>query len=193
MKLVLASASPRRQELLQLISPRFTVFSPDVDETPPENCPAEKLPEILALKKATAGAEKFPGDFIIGADTIVLAEGAVLGKPLSPRHNEEMLVALSGKTHYVYTGVALVYRGAAHTFTQKSAVTFYPLGAEEIARYAASGEGADKAGGYGIQGVGSLLVKKVDGDYFSVVGFPVARLAREMNDFFGPDWQKKLD
>lgn len=182
-KPVLASASPRRRELLSLIFPSFDVLSPDADETVPSGLPAGEVPELLARRKAES-AQRFAGKrLIIAADTLVTADGAILGKPQSPEEACAMLRFLSGRSHRVYTGVCLRREDKSASFTQCTEVTFYPLSEGEIRLYVESGEPMDKAGAYGIQGKGALLVEKIEGDYFNVVGLPVARLSRELAFF----------
>jgi len=180
--IILASASPRRRELLSQICD-FTVKVSDCDEncsiTDPETLVCE-----LSLRKAKAvkaGAE----DIIIGADTVVAVDGQILGKPHSQQEAKDMLSALSGKTHSVFTGVTVVKGEEIHTFAERTDVTFYPLAQELIDRYVASGEPMDKAGAYGIQGKGCVLVQSISGDYFNVVGLPVARLYRVLDQIGG--------
>ena len=125
------------------------------------------------------------GDVLIGADTVVAIDGAILGKPHSQQEAKNMLSALSGKTHSVFTGVTVVKGEEIHTFAERTDVTFYPLSQELIDRYVASGEPMDKAGAYGIQGKGCVLVQSISGDYFNVVGLPVARLYRVLDQIGG--------
>lgn len=176
--IVLASGSPRRKELLSLIVPEYEVLVSGCDEFVPEGTPAEQVPEILARQKALSVAKLRPNDTVIGSDTVVVLENKIFGKPKSFEHAQSMLRALSGKTHYVYTGVAVVEKNEVHSFLQKTAVKFYELSDETIDSYIKTGEPMDKAGAYGIQGKGCVLVESVEGDYFNVMGLPVARLAR---------------
>lgn len=182
MKIVLASGSPRRHELLQLITEDFEIRVSEADESVPENIPAEKTAEYLSMVKAQA-VELNTDEIIIGCDTVVVIDGRVLGKPSSEEECFEMLSLLSGKTHTVYTGVSFVCSDRTHSFTAGTNVEFYPLTQNEISDYIATGEPFDKAGGYGIQGKGSLLVKDISGDYFNVVGLPVSALKRELESF----------
>ena len=178
--IVLASNSPRRKELLRLICPSFAIEPADIDEGIDENIPLGKMPEYLARRKAECVNKIHPGDTIIGCDTGVFINNMMLGKPGSDRSAFEMLRLLSGKTHRVITGCAL-YRGEREiVFSQVTEVEFYPLTDEEIRAYIETGEPADKAGAYGIQGKGALLVKQIKGDYNNVVGLPVALLHRKL-------------
>ena len=182
MNLVLASASPRRRELLQTAGLQFSVRVSDADETIPPNTPPHEAVQLLAKQKAAAVAKLCPKDLVIGADTVVTLDGDILGKPRDAADAARMLRMLSGKTHDVFTGVCLMHAGKAETFFEQTCVTFYPLTDGEIADYIATGEPMDKAGAYGIQGRGCTLVKKINGDYFNVVGLPVAALYRKLEE-----------
>ncbi|MBQ6877829.1 MAG: septum formation inhibitor Maf [Oscillospiraceae bacterium] len=175
---VLASGSPRRKELLSLIIPEYEVLVSGCEEFVPEGTPAEKVPAILAEQKALAVAKLRPDDTVIGSDTVVVLGGEIFGKPKDKNHAHAMLKALSGKKHFVYTGVAVAEKGKVRSFVQKTEVEFYELSDETIEKYIATGEPMDKAGAYGIQGKGSVLVKGILGDYFNVMGLPVAETAR---------------
>ena len=175
---ILASGSPRRKELLSLIIPEYEVLVSGCEEFVPEGTPAEKVPAILAEQKALAVAKLRPDDTVIGSDTVVVLGGEIFGKPKDETHAHSMLRALSGKKHFVYTGVAVAKKGSARSFVQKTEVEFYELSDETIDNYIATGEPMDKAGAYGIQGKGSVLVKGITGDYFNVMGLPVAETAR---------------
>jgi septum formation protein len=178
--LILASSSPRRKELLENIHLSFKVSSSDVDESFSNGLsPAEVVME-LADRKAKAVAVSNPESFVLGADTIVVLDGSILGKPNDEQEAIEMLKKLSGNTHEVYTGVAIVSPKDSICFYEKTTVTFWELTETEINMYVSSGEPLDKAGAYGIQQLGSFLVKEIHGDYFSVVGLPVARTVREL-------------
>jgi len=183
--LILASKSPRRQELLKLITADFTVKTADCEEILPEGItPQEAVLYLSEIKAAPLANEQ---DVVIGADTVVASDGKILGKPESREHAEAMLHMLSGKWHSVFTGVTVFSAAVPKSFYCETKVKFYELTEKEIKAYAASGECDDKAGAYGIQGKGSLLVEKIDGDYFNVVGLPVAKLYRELKNvgFFG--------
>lgn len=175
--MILASASPRRRELLGLITENFRVI-PAVGE---ENIPGSAAPadavRLLAEQKAEEICSANSGEVIIAADTVVTIDGKILGKPRDEKNAAEMLKALSGRRHYVFTGVCVIFAdGSREVFAEETAVDFYPLSESEIADYVASGEPMDKAGAYGIQGRGALLVKGIVGDYYNVMGLPVGRL-----------------
>lgn len=183
MQLILASQSPRRQELLRLITPDFSVCSADIDEalTPGADLAAEVA--RLAAGKAQAVADSHPQAAVIGSDTLVVLDGQALGKPQDADDACRMLGMLSGRTHEVMTGLALYVPGhGMYTDTVVTHVRFAPLSAEEIAAYAASGEPLDKAGAYGIQGTGARFIEAIEGDYYSVMGLPVRRLYERMRE-----------
>lgn len=182
-KIILASQSPRRRELLSLITTDFEVVTADVDETVNENETAENTVMMLSKKKADAVSCLYPGRIVIGADTIVVCDGKILGKPENRHHAYEMIKMLSGRTHQVLTGVTITDSYKNDTFFVSSDVTFFDLSEEEILAYAESGEPDDKAGSYGIQGKGSLLVEKISGDYFNIVGLPVSKLNKKLKKF----------
>ena len=191
-KIILASASPRRRELLHFITSDYDLASSSAEEQVhvPEGTPPEKVPLLLAAAKAKDVAARHPGRIVIGADTVVIGpEGEILGKPADSGDAAHMLRLLSGKTHQVVTGVCLVYQpdepasALSESFAEVTDVTFYPLSEQEIEDYVATGEPMDKAGAYGIQGAGSVLVEGIRGDFFNVVGLPVARLTRALNHF----------
>jgi len=185
MDIILASNSPRRRELLgQMGIQRFRVLSPDVDESVADGLAPAQIVEELSLRKAHAVADKAgPDGLIIAADTVVALDGAVLGKPRDERDAFAMLSALSGREHHVYTGVTVLQAGRAVTEHEETAVTFRAMGPGEIRGYIATGEPMDKAGAYGIQGRGALLVSGIRGDYCNVVGLPVFRLGRILSTF----------
>jgi len=179
-RLILASSSPRRKELLELANLPFKILVSDIEETIPGNELPETIVQLLARQKAMSVAEKARDAYVIGADTIVVYNDIILGKPKTTEDAYATLKMLSDKTHEVLTGVSIISPEREVTFFERTKVTFWPLEEEEIKQYIASGEPMDKAGSYGIQGRGSLLVKKVEGDYFSVVGLPIARTVREL-------------
>ena len=156
---ILASASPRRQELLKLVVQEFSICPADIDETIPEDIAAENAAEYLAVKKASAVADD----------------------PRHINHAREMLTKLSGRVHKVITGVCICSRGKRTSFSETTEVEFYPLSPKEIEDYIRTGDPMDKAGAYGIQSQGCMLVKGIIGDFFNVVGLPVARLKRELD------------
>ncbi|HIT57801.1 MAG TPA: septum formation inhibitor Maf [Candidatus Galloscillospira stercoripullorum] len=178
MEIILASQSPRRRELLERMGIRnFRVVSADIDEREEEQLPPEQLVCRLALRKAEAVAEKAPkGAVIIAADTVVSLDGTVLGKPGDKLEAFKMLSTLSGNRHQVYTGLCVIWDGDKRTEYEVTDVTFRELGEKEIEDYIATGEPMDKAGAYGIQGYGALLVERIEGDYYNVMGLPVCRL-----------------
>ncbi|MBY0099125.1 Maf family protein [Mesobacillus maritimus] len=179
-RLILASSSPRRKELLENLHLTFEISSSNVDESfSPELTPEEAVKE-LASRKASFVAEKEPDAFVIGSDTVVVHEGDILGKPSDREEALFMLKKLSGQTHSVFTGVCIISPEREIQFYEKTDVVFWELSQEEMDAYISSGEPFDKAGGYGIQGFGSFLVREIKGDYFSVVGLPVARTVREL-------------
>lgn len=177
MHIVLASASPRRQELLRQIGLTFEVIPSHVNED--VNTPMEpgELVEHLALIKAAEVAAKVPGALVLGADTIVVVDGTVLGKPRDRADAVAMLRALSGRSHQVMTGVALIMGERRLVSHEETTVHFAPLTPAQMERYADSGEPMDKAGGYGIQGRASAMIRGIEGDYFNVVGLPLHRTA----------------
>ena len=180
--IVLASNSPRRKELLRLICPSFVIEPADVDENVSENLPLGQIPAYIARKKAARVHQNHPDDIVIGCDTGVFINNMMLGKPGTDQSAFEMLKLLSGKTHKVITGCAILQGDREVIFSQMTEVTFYPLSNEEIRAYIDTGEPSDKAGAYGIQGKGALLVKEIKGDYNNVVGLPVALLNRKLRE-----------
>jgi septum formation protein len=175
-RVILASSSPRRRELLALVGIAHEVVPADVDETPfPHEAPAAYC-ERLAREKALAVAHRFPDAVTIGADTTVVIGGVLLGKPEDQADARRMLGLLSGRTHTVHTAVAVARGDALVSGVEDVAVTFRPLDDGEIADYVATREPMDKAGSYGIQGYGATIVERIDGDYFAVMGLPLVRL-----------------
>jgi septum formation protein len=183
MALILASQSPRRKVLMGFITTDFTVDVCMEEEKVEEGTPADQAVQQLALQKAKWVAKRHPGDVVIGCDTVVAIDGEILGKPKSEEDAANMLRKLSGKKHQVYTGVALVQDDREECFVSTTGVKFYELEDELVDWYVATGEPADKAGAYGIQGNGSILVEGLEGDYFTVMGLPVGRLYRELKKF----------
>lgn len=183
MKYILASASPRRKELFANICKNFEILPSDVEEVIPPDVTIEKVPEILASQKAEDVAARHPKALVIGADTGVFIDGKMLGKPKDRNDAISMLRLLSGNTHKVITGCSIQYGSKKASSSEITEVTFYPLTDEEIENYVDCGECKDKAGAYGIQGKGMLLVKEIKGDYFNVVGLPVGKLNRAIKEF----------
>jgi septum formation protein len=181
--LVLASASPRRVALLRQAGARFTVLDPGPDRPWPGKAEPRHGVRALALDKARRVAARRPGAVVIGADTVVVLRGQRLGKPRDVEEARAMIARLHGRTHEVWTGLALVCAGEQRTAAEVTRVSWMRLTAEEIAVYARSGEPLDKAGGYGIQGLAGQFVRKIDGDYFNVVGLPLARLRVLLSEF----------
>ena len=179
-RIVLGSASPRRRELLALIGIPHTVLPADIDETEhPGEAPAAYV-ERLAREKASAVARQAPDALVIGADTTVVIDGDILGKPADAADAARMLGRLSGRSHTVYTAVAVEHQGRVESEIEVVSVSFRPLSGDEIAAYIATSEPMDKAGAYGIQGFGATIVERIDGDYFAVMGLSLVRLVRLM-------------
>ena len=199
-KIILASSSPRRRELMAQAGFAFEVLVSEADETIETETPGEMV-EVLSERKAAAVAEEIKRQgfaeesvLLVGADTMVAIDGKKLGKPKDEKGAEEMLEELSGRTHQVYTGVTLIRLRKAEngsilqesrTFSEGTDVSFYPLTKEEIRSYIATGEPMDKAGAYGIQGKAAVFVKEIKGDYNNVVGLPIARLYQELKNWSG--------
>lgn len=186
-KIILASASPRRRKLLEGAGIRFTVLPSREEENITSSRPQKAVEELslakaLSVSKELQGVEE--GTLIIGADTVVAFQNQILGKPKDEEDAKNTLHLLQGNTHQVYTGVTVLEKKkekwAAHTFSQRTDVTFYPVSWEEICAYTATKEPMDKAGSYGIQGGFGIYVKEIQGDYNNVVGLPVGRLYNEM-------------
>jgi septum formation protein len=172
--LVLASASPRRQELLRSAGIVFDVQPADIDEAPSPQENARDYAERLAREKAQAVASQRPHDVVLGADTVVVVDGQILGKPSNAGDATRMLRMLSGRQHQVITGVCLVAKGQPTIASETTLVTMSEIMDDEILSYAASGEPMDKAGAYAIQGIASRWIPRIEGDYSNVVGLPVA-------------------
>lgn len=183
MKLVLASQSPRRRELLSLIEKEFEVCASHAQEVIPDGLQPYEAVMHLAKIKAEEVAGRFEDSVVIGADTVVVLDGEIMGKPKDHADCVRMITALSGREHDVYTGVAIAASGKTEQFYERTAVRFLELTPEEINWYASLDEPYDKAGAYGIQGYGSLLVAGIDGDYFNVMGLPVASLNRKLKKY----------
>ncbi|HEY0556905.1 MAG TPA: Maf family protein [Thermoanaerobaculia bacterium] len=181
--LILASASPRRRELLGGLGLRFTVRASDIDETPrPGEDPAAT---VLRLAQEKAAAEAHPGELVLAADTVVVIDGALLGKPRDPEDARAMLARIAGREHTVLTGVALEEPGSDRRISEvaSSRVRMAALTPDQIAEYVATGEPLDKAGSYAVQGIGALFVEEIFGNYTNVVGLPLPltwRLFREL-------------
>lgn len=186
MKIILASASPRRRELMKLITEDFSAVSVDADETLPDDIVIKGIygaAEYLARVKAEKAHELFPDDIVIGCDTTVVCRNKILGKPKDKEQASEYLHMLSDSVHSVSTGCCIMYGDRTFSFYEVTDVFFDKLTDEEIEDYISSDEPYDKAGGYGIQGRGALLVNKINGDFFNVMGLPVSRLNKELKKF----------
>jgi len=179
MSLILASASPRRKELLGLYHVPFEIRAADIDETmDPGKAPFDEVARVSRLKALAVSAA--PGDTVIAADTIVVCQGKVLGKPRSEAEAKQMLRLLSGRDHQVMTGVTVLRGEESETFTEVTDLHFRPLTDQEIDAYVATGEPMDKAGAYGIQGGAALFCSHMVGDYYNVMGLPVCRLSQTL-------------
>ncbi|MBO7475053.1 MAG: septum formation protein Maf [Ruminococcus sp.] len=184
MNIILASASPRRRELMRYITSDFKAVSLDCDESLPPDIDPMHASEYLANLKAKTAFDKYPEDLIIGCDTTVICDGIILGKPKNREQCIECIGLLSRKhIHQVVTGCSLMYKDKISSFSEITDVIFRELTDKEIENYADTDEPYDKAGGYGIQGKGSDLIFNIDGDFFNVVGLPVTRLFQELKKF----------
>lgn len=181
--LILASSSPRRKELLQQIGFKFSIRTSETDERLEPDWTPEDAVLHLSKKKAEAVFSQHPDAVVIGADTIVVIDDVILGKPSNRESAKRMLSQLSGTSHQVLTGVTILSDTNKTTFFTQTDVRMYPLTDLEIENYIDSGEPFDKAGSYGIQGLGATLVKEIKGDYYSVMGLPVAETARRLKSF----------
>lgn len=186
-KIILASASPRRQELLKQINIDYSVMVSQADETYDSGLMPSQVVEELSMKKAEAVLKNLTDTqplVIIAADTIVALGDTILGKPCNEAEAEKMLLMLSGKVHQVYTGVTMVFvnkdKSECVTFSDCARVYFRELGIDEIRSYIATGEPLDKAGAYGIQEKGAVLVEKIEGDYYTIVGLPLVKVYMEL-------------
>lgn len=179
----MASGSPRRVELLGQMFSDFSVIPADIEELIPVGTPPEQAVCMLSEQKARWVAERHPDALVIGADTVVSLGEEILTKPADAADAKRMLLALSGVRHIVYTGVTLCCKERCHQFCEKTEVQFHPLTPELIDWYIETGEPFDKAGAYGIQGKGAVLVSGVFGDYFNVMGFPISKVWREIINF----------
>lgn len=179
-KLILASQSPRRKELLKHLRVPFDIKTSDIEEKIEANKSPEEVVQSLAFQKAAPVSAQHKSAYTIGADTVVVYNDTILGKPKTFEQAFHMLQMLSGKTHRVLTGVSIHHEGNHVQFFEQTEVTFYDLTDEEIKAYIETNEPFDKAGAYGIQGYGSLFVKEIKGDYFNVVGLPIAALYRQL-------------
>lgn len=188
MNLILASASPRRQELLRIFGCPFTVRAADIDETmDPDKAPFDEVARVSRQKAQAIAAGQ--DDVIIAADTIVVCCGKVLGKPRDAEDARRMLSLLSGRDHQVMTGCTVLRGSRAVTFTEVTDLHFRPLLPQEIQRYILTGEPMDKAGAYGIQGGGALFCQRMEGDYYNVMGLPLCRLGQVLREMAPEIWE----
>lgn len=175
-KVILASGSPRRKELFESLSIPFDIIVSDADETIDPNGSLIDEIEKLSFKKALAVFKEHKDAVVIGADTIVVYDKEVLGKPKTQENAKKMLEKIQGKTHEVITAVTIISSRQSETFSSISKVNFYPMSPEEIDSYVESDEPLDKAGAYAIQGLGSKFIKNISGDYYAIVGLPIGEL-----------------
>jgi septum formation protein len=186
MKIILASASPRRAEILRQAGISFSVLSSAIDETPyPRETPEALVLRLAGAKAELVAARSLGPAFVVAADTVVVADGQILGKPRSTEDARHILQILSGRTHTVLTGVSLIRLPDAERrqFVESTQVTFSTLSAEEISDYLNSGEPFDKAGAYAIQGIAARFIPRIEGCYYNVMGLPLAHLLMHLRDF----------
>lgn len=179
-KIVLASGSPRRRELLSLMGLEYEVIKSEVEEQVTQSVPAMIVEELSGQKAMDVCSRVDPDTIVIGADTVVVMDGSIIGKPTGEEDAFRTLASLSGRVHEVYTGVTICVNGTAKTFHVCTKVFMDKLSKQEILDYIATGECYDKAGSYGIQGLGGRFVREIEGDYYNVVGLPVNRLYQEL-------------
>lgn len=183
---ILASASPRRKEILEAIGISPKIAPSDIDEGMCEGDPVNMVMQLALLKGAKAAETAKRGQYVISADTVVVLDGKVLGKPKNDEEAFRMLMELSGRTHEVITGYSVMkHNGEASVRYELTRVTFRQIEEDEAQSYIKTGEPRDKAGAYGIQGMGRLFVEKIDGDYYNVVGLPVCALLKMLKNDFG--------
>lgn len=191
MQFILASASPRRRELLGLFKIPFEIRVADIDET--MDSEKEAFDEVARVSRLKAQAvPRKEGDLVIAADTIVVCEGKILGKPANEKDAVRMLQSLSGRNHQVMTGCTVLYGNRAETFTEVTDLHFRPLSQKEIESYVATGEPMDKAGAYGIQGGAALFCDAMAGDYYNVMGLPVCRLGQVLRKLVPEEMEEAL-
>ena len=182
-KIILASKSPRRRELMELLHIPFDVIVSDIDERiDPQNDLVKEI-EKLSYRKAEAVFKDHPDALVIGSDTIVKIGNDILGKPKDIEQAEAMLKELSDNTHEVVTGVSILYKDQTETFSSVAKVTFYPLDEKEISEYIATNEPMDKAGSYAIQGDAAKFIRSIEGDYYTIVGLPIAELYHRLKKY----------
>lgn len=178
--IILASASPRRKEIFELAELSFEIVPSQVEEVITKERPEEVVIELSEQKAWDVWKRSDGREIVVGADTVVAYDGKILGKPKDEKEAFQMLSMLSGNTHQVYTGVTIIQNGEKKSFYEETKVKFYPLTEDEIQAYIKTGEPMDKAGAYGIQGKAAPFICGIEGDYYNVVGFPIARFLQEM-------------
>ena len=183
MKLILASQSPRRRQLLSLLNIPFDIAPADIEETINEDKPLREEIEKLSFLKANAVFKDNKDAVVIGSDTIVTLDNKVLGKPEDKEDAKRMLRLLQNNKHVVITAVTIISSKMSETFSVVSDVYFYPLSEEEIDKYLENDEGYDKAGAYAIQGLGSKFIKKIDGDFYAIMGFPIGEVYHRLKKY----------
>ena len=181
-KIILASNSPRRKELMNLLNFEYEVIVSQVDEIIDKTLTESELVMDLAYQKAVDIFRTHKDDIVLGFDTLVYIEDHILGKPKTKDEAKDMLLLLSGQTHTVITGCAIITKGFSKSFYEKTRVTFYALTAKEIDDYINSSEPFDKAGAYAVQGLGAKFIRSIQGDFYTVMGLPVSRLYHELRD-----------
>lgn len=193
LNLVLASSSPRRAELLRQLQLEFSICVSEVDETPLANETPERYVHRLAKAKALAVLPLVAsGSLVLGADTVVSCMGQLLTKPLNPEHNRQMLERLSGRVHEVFTGICVASRSNCLAEVVRTEVEFGVIDDAALRGYVRIGEGADKAGGYAVQGIGGIFVKRLVGSYSAVVGLPLAETESLLRSFGMDTWRSRL-
>lgn len=183
MKLILASQSPRRRQLLSLLNIPFDIAPADIEETINEDKPLREEIEKLSFLKANAVFKDNKDAVVIGSDTIVTLDNKVLGKPKDKEDAKRMLGLLQNNKHVVITAVTIISSKMSETFSAVSDVYFYPLSEEEIDKYLENDEGYDKAGAYAIQGLGAKFIKKIDGDFYAIMGFPIGEVYHRLQKY----------
>lgn len=183
MQIILASASPRRKELLSQLGLEFTIVIPHVDEKTRQGEHPEDFCRRISMDKAAIVSQDYPDALIIAADTIVVIDGKILGKPHENKEARAYLTLLEGRTHEVYTGYTIMYKGESRTKVIRTRVHFRSMSEEEILWYIATGEPLDKAGAYAVQGIGSIFVDRLEGSYTNVIGLPLSDLYYDLKGF----------
>jgi septum formation protein len=191
MKVVLASASPRRKDLLSLIGFKYEIYCPNVDESIFEGETPESICSRLSVSKAESAFAFFADDLIIAADTLVTIDNSIFGKPYNADEARTMLNTLNGREHKVITGLTIIFKGKIITETESTIVWIRKLSEDDIEAYISTGEFRGKAGAYAVQGYASLFIERIDGDYFNVVGLPLQRLSR-MLEKIGIEFKEQL-